>query len=102
MTRLLTPEEIAALRAEVPYVPAPRERFHVVVDAGQTDLTPEELDALRVGDVIALTRAANGPVEIVANGATVAYGELTAIGGRAGVRVTALARQRPPEGRSIR
>jgi flagellar motor switch protein FliN/FliY len=100
MTRVLTPEELAALRADVPYVPAPRERFHVVVDAGQSDLTSEELNALRVGDVIALTRAANGPVEIVANGTTVAYGELTAIGGRAGVRVTALTRNGPDSGRS--
>jgi flagellar motor switch protein FliM len=91
MSRLLTPEEIAALRAERPHVPAPRERYHIVIDAGHADLATEELDALRSGDVIPLTRAALSPVEVVANGTTVAYGELIAIEGRAAVRVIALA-----------
>lgn len=91
MSRLLTPEEIAALRADAPYVPAPRERYHVVVDAGHGDLTQNELDALRAGDVIPLTRAATSPVEVVANGTTIAYGELIAMSGRAAVRVIALA-----------
>ena len=91
MSRLLTPEEIAALRSDAPFVPAPRERYHVVVDAGHGDLTQEALNALRAGDVIPLTRAALSPVEVVANGITVAYGELIAIEGRAAVRVIALA-----------
>lgn len=91
MSRLLTPEEIEALRADAPYVPAPRERYHLVVDAGHADLNQEELDALRAGDVIPLTRAALSPVEVVANGTTVAYAELIAIEGRAAVRVIALA-----------
>lgn len=91
MSRLLTPEEIAALRADAPYVPAPRERYHLVIDAGHTDLSPEALEALRAGDVIPLTRAALSPVEVVANGTTVAYAELIAIEGRAAVRVIALA-----------
>jgi flagellar motor switch protein FliN/FliY len=91
MSRLLTPEEIAALRGEAPYVPAPRERYHVVVDAGHADLTHEELNALRAGDVLPLTRAALSPVEVVANGTTVAYGELIVMEGRAAVRVIALA-----------
>jgi hypothetical protein len=91
MSRLLTPEEIAALRSDAPYVPAPRERYHVVIDAGHTDLTQEELDALRAGAVLPLTRAALSPVEVVANGTTVAYGELFELSGRAAVRVIALA-----------
>jgi flagellar motor switch protein FliM len=91
MSRLLTPEEIAALSADAPYVPAPRERYHVVVDAGHGDLTHEELNALRAGSVIPLARAAHDPLEIVANGTTVAFGELVAIGGRAAVRVVSLA-----------
>ena len=102
MTRLLTPEEIAALQADAPYVPAPRERFHIVVDAGQTDLNAEQLDALRAGDVLPLTRAAGGPVEIVANGTTVAYGELTAVGDRAAVRVVSLVRTGSFPWRSVR
>jgi len=99
MSRLLTPEEIEALRAGAPYVPAPRERYHVVVDAGHGDLTQEELDALRAGSVVPLTRAASSPVEIVANGTTVAYGELIAIDGRAAVRVIARAGAVPSERR---
>jgi flagellar motor switch protein FliM len=90
--RLLTPEELAALRDGAPYVPAPREGYHVVVDAGHTELMPEELDALQVGDVLPLGRPARSPVEIVANGTTVAYGELTTVKGRAAVRVLSLAR----------
>ena len=97
MSRLLTPEEIAALRADPPYVPATRERYHVVVDAGHGELDHDALSALSPGDVIPLTRAARAPVEIVANGTTVAYGELVSADGRAAVRVTALARS---EGRS--
>lgn len=91
MSRLLTPEEIAALRGEAPFVPAPRERFHVVIDAGHVDVTSEELTALRAGDVLPLTRATLSPVEVVANGTTVAYAELIDVHGRAAVRVIALA-----------
>jgi len=92
MSRLLTPEELAALRDGMSYVPAPRESYHVVVDAGHTELTPEALDALQIGDVLPLARSARSPVEIVANGTTVAHGELTAVKGRAAVRVLSLAR----------
>ena len=99
MSRLLTPEEIAALRDDPPYMPAPRERYHVVVDAGHGELDYDALRALAPGDVIPLTRASRSPVEIVANGTTVAYGELVSAGGRAAVRVTALVRS---EGRITR
>jgi flagellar motor switch protein FliM len=95
MSRLLTPEEIAALRATPGFVPAPRERYHLVIDAGHADLTQEELDALEAGHVIPLTRGASSPVEIVANGTTVAYGDLITLDGRAAVRVIALAGQGP-------
>jgi flagellar motor switch protein FliN/FliY len=95
MSRLLTKEEIEALRAETPYIPAPRERFHVVVDAGHADLTPEEVDQLQPGDLIQLDRAAGHPVEIVANAVTVARGVLVDVAGRAAVRVLSLARRRP-------
>lgn len=91
MSRLLTPEEIAALRADAPYVPPELERTSLMVDAGHAELTRSELEALRAGHVIPLTRATTSPVEIVANGTTVAYGELIAMGGRAAVRVIALA-----------
>ena len=93
MSRLLTKEEIEALRADPPYVPAPRERFHIVVDAGHADLTPEEIDRLEPGDVIPLDRHARHPVEIVANAVTIARGTLVEVDGRAAVRVTTLERR---------
>ena len=95
MSRLLTKEEIEALRAETHYVPAPRERFHVVVDAGHADLTPEEIDRLQPGDLIPLDRSAGHPVEIVANAVTVARGVLVDVEGRAAVRVLSLEHRRP-------
>ena len=96
MSRLLTPEEIQALRADLPFVPAPREQFHVVVDAGHADLLPEQVDDLKPGDVIVLDRHSHGVVEIVANGVTVAYGTLADIDGRAAVRVVSLPERSRP------
>lgn len=103
MSRLLTPEEIAALLDQgPPHVSAPVERFHVVVDAGFTDLTPEAVGALKPGDVIPLSRAAGDPVEIAVNGVTVALGTLIDAGGRAAVRVVSLTRHPALPGRSPR
>lgn len=90
MSRLLTPQEIEALRADLPFVPAPREHLHIVVDAGHADLLPEQVDDLKPGDVVLLDRHASGVVEIVANAVTVAYGTLVEAEGRAAVRVTSL------------
>lgn len=90
MSRLLTQEEIDALRAETPYIPGPRERYHIVVDAGHAELTPEETAALKPGSVISLDRAADAHVEIVANAVTVARGKLITVDGRAAVRVVSL------------
>ena len=90
MSRLLTKQEIDALRADPPHIPAPRERYHIVVDAGHAELTHEEIAALAPGLVIPLDRAGDGPVEIVANAVTVALGTLVTVGGRAAVRVTSL------------
>ena len=90
MSRLLTPQEIEALRADLPFVAAPREMFHIVVDAGHADLDPEQVADLKPGDVIALDRHASGVVEIVANAVTVAYGALIEVDGRAAVRVVSL------------
>jgi hypothetical protein len=90
MSRLLTPAEIEALRADLPFIPAPREQFHIVVDAGHADLLPERVDDLKPGDVIVLDRHTDGVVEIVANALTVAYGTLVDVDGRAAVRVVSL------------
>jgi flagellar motor switch protein FliM len=91
MSRVLTPEELEALRAE-PFIPAPRERFRVSVEAGSTDLTPEQIDALEPGAVIPLERRASEPVEILANAVPVALGELVVQDGLAAVRVVRVLR----------
>ena len=98
MSRLLTPEELEALRAAEPYVPAPRERYYVVVDAGHAELTPEEIAALQPGDLVTLDRVTSQPVELVANAVTVARGFLTERNGRAAVRIVSLVGS--PTGRS--
>jgi len=95
VSRLLTPEELKALRATEPYIPAPTERFHVVVDAGHADLAQEEVAALAPGSVIPLNRQAGHPVEIVVNAVTVARGDLVEIDGRVAVRVRSIERPHP-------
>lgn len=100
MSRLLTPEEIKALLGAEPYVPAPRERFHIVIDAGHADLTPEEVEGLEPGSMIPLDRKHGEPVEIVANAVTVARGELVEVGGRMAVRVLSLENRPNRAGRS--
>jgi flagellar motor switch protein FliM len=89
MSRVLTPEELEALRAE-PFIPAPREHFRVSVEAGSTDLTPEQIAALAPGAIIPLERRAHEPVEILANAVPVALGELIVRDGLAAVRVVRL------------
>jgi len=91
MSRLLTPQELEALLQAGPVVSAPVERVHIVVEAGRTDLPFAELEQMRPGALLPLNGAAGDPVEIIANGTTVAYGQLVTERGRACVRVTALA-----------
>jgi hypothetical protein len=98
VSRLLTPEELKALLATGPYIPAPTERFHVVVDAGHADLAPEEVAALAPGSVIPLDRRVGHPVEIVANAVTVARGDLVEIDGRIAVRVRSMEHPHPTPG----
>jgi flagellar motor switch/type III secretory pathway protein FliN len=51
----------------------------------------EELTRLRAGQILDLDCRATDPVELVADGRSVATGELVDIEGRLGVRVTRLA-----------
>lgn len=90
MARLLTQEELDALRGNEPYVAAPTERYRVSVEAGSTELSPEQIRDLEPGDVIPLERRAGEPVEILANAVPVALGELVLRDGLLAVRVVRL------------
>ncbi|HEU4725774.1 MAG TPA: FliM/FliN family flagellar motor switch protein [Candidatus Eisenbacteria bacterium] len=92
MSRLLTPAEIAALRAVEPFVPAPTETFHVTIEAGTAALTPDAVASLEPGSVIPIRAARAGLVEIVANAVVVGYGRLESRDGDLSVRVVSLPR----------
>ncbi len=95
MSRLLTPAEIAALRAvDEPFVPAPTETYIVTVEAGSAALTPEAVASLEPGSVFPIQAARSGLVEIVANAVVVAYGRLEQHEGELAVRVVSLPRAR--------
>jgi flagellar motor switch protein FliN/FliY len=49
--------------------------------------------AMNPGSVLDLGRATDAPIELLANGVLVAYGEVVAVGNSLGVRVTKLARR---------
>lgn len=101
MSRVLTSEEIEALRANPPYIPTPRERFRVSVEAGSTELEPGQIAALKPGDVIPLERRVGEPVEILANAVPVALGELITQRGLAAVRVVRVLRPGEAAGRNL-
>jgi flagellar motor switch/type III secretory pathway protein FliN len=94
MARLLTQEELEALLASGPVVPAPVERLQIVIEAGRVEIPFGDLAALKPGSLLPLHGAAGDPMEVIANGTTVAYGQLTAVDGRAYVRIVSLTRPR--------
>ena len=102
MSRVLTKEEIEALLASGPFEPAPTERLQLVVEAGRAELPFEDLAALRPGSLIPLHGAAGDPLEVVANGTTVAYGHLAKRRGRSYVRIVSLAQAGSTTERSAR
>lgn len=102
MSRLLTQEEIEALLASGPVIPAPVERLRIVIEAGRTEISFGDLAALKPGSLLPLHGAAGDPVEVVANGTTVAYGHLAAMRGRTCVRIASLAKPGSTTERSAR
>jgi len=95
MARLLTQEELEALLASGPIVPAPVERLQIVIEAGRAEIAFGDLATLKPGSMLRLHGAAGDPVEVIANGTTVAFGHLAAVDGRACVRIVSLAKPRP-------
>jgi flagellar motor switch/type III secretory pathway protein FliN len=102
MSRLLTQEEIDALLASGPIVPAPVEHVRIVVEAGRTEISFAALAALAPGRLLTLDTPADARLEIVANGTPVAYGRLVAVDGRACIRVVSLIGPGTAQGRSSR
>jgi hypothetical protein len=92
MSRLLTPAEIAALRAVEPFVPAPVETYTVTIEAGTATLTPEVVASLEPGSLFPIRAARPGLVEILANAVVVGYGRLESRNGDLQVRVVSLPR----------
>ena len=91
MSRLLTREEIEALLASGPIVPAPVEQVRVVIEAGRAQIPFSELASLEPGRLLTLDTPADALLEVVANGTTVAYGRFVHAHGRACVRIISLA-----------
>jgi flagellar motor switch protein FliN/FliY len=60
------------------------------VEVGATFLTLAELVELDIGSVVALDRQVHEPLDICANGAPIARGEIIATDGRYGIRITEL------------
>jgi hypothetical protein len=92
VSRLLTPAEIEALRANEPFVAAPAETFRVSAEAGSAEIAPEVVASLEPGSILRLRAAKPGLVEIVANAVVVGYGRLEEQDGMPVVRVVQLAR----------
>lgn len=82
--------------APVPKGPSLGERLDLVeevkvqlsVTLGTAEVTMGRLFALATGDVLALDRDADAPIDVRLNGKLVARGLLVAIGDKFGVRIT--------------
>ena len=82
-----SPEGVAVLENLNP-IHAVKAKLHVCV--GELELSIGELFATRVGQVFALDRTLNQPVDLLLQGRVVVRGQLVAVDGHFGVRVTEL------------
>lgn len=58
------------------------------IRVGETEVTVDELMALKSGSVVKFARLVNEPMELMLDGDVVAHGELVAVGDSLGFRVT--------------
>lgn len=65
-------------------------KVQLSVTLGSAELTMGQLFALAAGDVVALDRDVDAPIDVRLNGKLVARGTLVAIGDKFGVRITEL------------
>ncbi|MCC8191010.1 MAG: FliM/FliN family flagellar motor switch protein, partial [Planctomycetes bacterium] len=70
-------------------------RVEMRAEVGRLGVTLAELRRLAVGEVVEFTTGVEQPVTLVAGGQAIATGELVDIGGRVGVRITAMAGKGP-------
>jgi flagellar motor switch protein FliN/FliY len=63
-------------------------KVRVTVSLGETEIPIARLFALASGDVVALDREADAPVDVRVNDRLVARGVLVAVGDQFGVRIT--------------
>lgn len=62
----------------------------LTVEVGATLMPLSELADLEIGSVITLDRLVNEPLDICANGARIARGEIVSVDGRYAIRITEL------------
>ena len=63
----------------------------LTVEVGSTELKIRDLLRLNEGSVVELERLAGDPLDILANGTTIAKGEVVMVGERFGIRFTEVA-----------
>lgn len=62
----------------------------LTVEVGATSMPLADLADLEIGSVITLDRLVNEPLDICANGARIARGEIVSVDGRYAIRITEL------------
>jgi len=60
----------------------------IVVDLDRKTMSLRDIMKLEIGSVVKLTRSAGENIDIIAGGATVAFGEIVIIESTMGVRIT--------------
>jgi flagellar motor switch protein FliN len=63
----------------------------LTVTLGDAEITMARLFALTTGDVVALDRAVDAPIDVRLHGKLIARGTLVAVGDQFGVRITEIA-----------
>ncbi|MCW5588192.1 MAG: flagellar motor switch protein FliN [Legionellales bacterium] len=63
-------------------------------EVGRTRIKLKDLLSLSKGSVVELNKLSGDPIDIMANGKLIAYGEVVSVGGKYGIRITSIASKR--------
>lgn len=63
-------------------------KVQLTVTIGEAEVTMARLFSLAAGDVVALDRQADAPVDVRLHGKLIAHGTLVAVGDKFGIRIT--------------